>query len=369
MQKALTDVLVRSLTPPDKGRLELSDSRCPGLEIRATAGGAKSWSFRFRDPRSAKITRATIGSYPDVTLAEARERAGDLRRAVAAGLNPVEQKRRQREEATTKSFSALAERYLAEHARRFKRSASADERNLRLHVLPHWAARRYDEIQRRDVIDLCERMVAAGTPTNANRVQALISSIFSFAVDADLIDVNPCLRLRKRAAENIGRRILSDEELALFWHGIVQAPVTQRVGFALRVALLTGARVSEIAQAERSEFFYLDDPERAGWVLPASRSKNGRAHFTPLSQLAREALTEAMELAGHASRYLFPSPSVRGTAITGHALSVAMQRFGKAVSAGSKAGRSWASEPPSPPTIYGERSPLALPRSAFRLRM
>jgi integrase len=351
MQKTLTDTLVRSLGAPERGRLELSDSRCSGLEIRVTATGIKSWSFRFRDPRTARITRATIGPYPEITLADARERAGEMRRMVAAGVNPVEQKRRQREEAQTKTFASLAERYLAEHARRFKRSAPADERNLRLHVLPHWAERRYDDIQRRDIIELCERMVVAGTPTNANRVQALISSIFSFAVDADLVGANPCSRLRKRAAEVAGRRVLSDEEVVLFWHHIVEKPVSRRVGLALRIALLTGARVSEIAEAERSELSYLGDPDRASWILPAARSKNGRAHFIPLSPLAQGTLIEVMDLSDGAGPYLFPSPSVRAAPITGHALSVAMQRFGNAVGGvgdSSGASQSWAAEPPSP---------------------
>ncbi|WP_409565593.1 tyrosine-type recombinase/integrase [Methylobacterium sp. E-045] len=348
MQKPLTDVLVRGFSPPPSGRTELGDTRCKGLELRVTSGGARSWSFRFRDPRSGRVTRATIGSYPEVSLADARERANGLRRSVSAGVNPVVEKRREREASKSNTFRALSDRYLNEHARRFKRSAPADQRNLRLHVLPKWADRRYDEIQRRDVIDLCEGMVAAGTATNANRIQALISSVYSFAVDADLVAANPCVRLRKRGAENIGRRVLTDEEVVLFWHGIVNPPVSRRVGLALRIALLTGARVSEIAQAERGEFSHIDDPERAGWVLPTARSKNGCAHFTPLSGLARETISEAINLADSTSRFLFPSPSARSKPISGHVLSVAMQRFGSSVGAASKASQSWASGPPSP---------------------
>lgn len=347
MRKALTDTLVRAVAPPAAGRVEITDDRCEGLALRVTATGIKSWCFRFRDPRSGKDARATIGRYPDVTLAQARARATELRREVSSGVNPVERKRRERQEYEAKSFAALAQRYLDEHARRFKRSAAADERNLRLHVLPHWAGRRYEEIQRRDVIELCEGMVAAGTGTNANRVQALISSIFSFAVDADLVGANPCARLRKRAAENVGRRVLSDGELALFWHGIVNKPVSRPVGLALRIALLTGARVSEIAQAPLGEFHDLSDPSRAAWILPAERSKNGLAHFVPLSDLALIAIAEAVELA-NGSPYLFPSPSVRDAPITGHALSVGMQRFGEAVGSGTVAAKSWAVDPPSP---------------------
>ncbi len=136
MRRALTDILVRSATAPAVGRIEITDDRCEGLALRITAAGVKSWCFRFRDPRSGKDARLTLGHYPDVSLSQARARASDLRREVAGGTNPVEKKYREREEAHTRSFAALADRYLHEHARRFKRSAAADERNLRLHVLP-----------------------------------------------------------------------------------------------------------------------------------------------------------------------------------------------------------------------------------------
>jgi hypothetical protein len=154
---------------------------------------ARSWCFRFRDPRSGKTTRATIGGYPIVSLEQARERAGTLQRQVASGENPVESKRRERETASSKTFQALAERYLDEHARRHKRSSDADDRNLRLHILPKWKSRRYDEIKRADVIELVEGLVTDEKPTLANRVQALISSIFGFAMDADLVAGNPCV--------------------------------------------------------------------------------------------------------------------------------------------------------------------------------
>jgi hypothetical protein len=80
-----------------------------------------------------------------------------MRRQVVAGENPVERKRREREAATRRTFQALADRYLEEHARRHKRSADADERNLGLHVLPRWGKRRYDEITRANVREIVRR--------------------------------------------------------------------------------------------------------------------------------------------------------------------------------------------------------------------
>ncbi|MEE1611109.1 tyrosine-type recombinase/integrase [Microvirga sp. CF3016] len=339
MQKSLTDALVRSIAAPETGRIQISDARCSGLALRVSSSGAKSWSFRFRDPLTNRDERMTLGSYPDVTLADARERVDQLRRLVASGRNPITEKKKEREEVDTKTFGALASRYLREHAYRFKRSAPRDDRNLELHVLPHWRDRRFDEIRRSDVIALLEGMISSGLSTQANRIQALISKVFSFAVDCELLGANPCTRLRKRGVENVSERVLSDAELQLFWAGIILPPVSYQAGLALRIAATTAARVSEIAEAAKSEFQYLDDPSRSAWILPAARSKNGRAHYVPLVGLAREAVLEAFQRAGE-SPWLFPSTAVSDAPIKGHALSVAMMRF----QAGLEPGEDLASE-------------------------
>ncbi len=346
MQKALTDAFIRKIAPPATGRLEVADLRAPSLSFRVTAKGARSWCFRFRDPRSGKTSRATIGKYPTVSLGEARQRAEAMRGQVAAGENPIERKRREREAATRKTFQALAERYLHEHARRHKRSADADERNLRLHVLPKWRRRRYDEIARSDVIELVEGLVTACKSTLANRVQALISSIYSFAMDADLVRGNPCARLRRRGVEKVGRRILSDDEIQLFWPGIVQKPVSRRVGLALRLILLTGVRPGEAAGISRAELENIGENGRARWIIPATRSKNRRAHLVPLSEPAREIIHSALELIGENDKYLFPSRSMSDSSITAHALAVAMARFAQQLD--PKGAKSWQAEPPSP---------------------
>ena len=136
--KAPHGLFVRSVEAPANGRLEITDLRCSGLTLRVTKGGVKSWSFRFRDPKSRRLTRATIGAYPTVSLQMARESALKLGREVASGVNPVEKKREDRCEAPSRTFEVLADRYMTEHARRHKRTAEADQRNLNLHVLPLW---------------------------------------------------------------------------------------------------------------------------------------------------------------------------------------------------------------------------------------
>jgi hypothetical protein len=242
-----------------------------GLVFRITKSGAKSWSFRFRRA-SSKQTRATIGSYPAIGLKAARKRAEEMRKEVAAGVDPVAAKRQTRRGA--RSFSVLAERYLEEHACRHKRSHKADERNLNKHVLPLWKDKLYSSIKRADVIELIEGLISAGKLTLANRVQSLISTVFTFAMDAELVEANPCHRLRKRGVERVGRRVLSDGEIRLFWNGIIEPATARRTGLGLRLALLTGVRVGEVVGLCRAELEYLDDAARAVWTIPGERTKN-----------------------------------------------------------------------------------------------
>jgi Arm DNA-binding domain/Phage integrase central domain len=221
MRRLLTDSFVKMAKPPAAGRMEISDMRCAGLVLRIAADGGKNWSFRFRTT-SGKQTRATIGAYPDIGLTAARSSATAMRKDVAEGKDPVEQKRAARAGSGAETFLGLAERYLVEHSRRHKRSSAADERNLRKHVFPKWGARRFDAIKRGDVIVLLEGLVTAGKPTLANRVQSLISGIFTFGMDIAQVDANPCHRLKKRGVEKVGRRVLSDAEIRLFWNGIAE---------------------------------------------------------------------------------------------------------------------------------------------------
>jgi integrase len=328
--------------------LELTDLRCAGLAFRITANGTRSWAFRFRDPKTGNSTRATIGTYPDVGLGEARAKADGLRQTVAAGDNPVELKRVKRSTAKERSFAAVAERFMVEHSRRHKRSSDGDDRNLNLHVLPRWKNRQIEDIRRPDVIALVETLIQAGTPVLANRVHSLISSIFSFALDNELVGANPCARLKKRGEEGIGTRILSDEEVCLFWKRSVLSPVSRATGLALRLELLTGTRPSEAAEPALSEFRDLDNPSAAAWHIPGARTKNKRDHLVPLSAMALETVRAALELVDDKAKFLFPSPVNGDSPIDGHSLAVAMRRLSESEKLEGPGSNTWKADPPSP---------------------
>src|SRR5712672_1024529 len=114
MRKMMTDALLKSTQAPAVGRIEITDLRCAGLVFRVTPGGARSWCYRFRDPRSGRSSRVGLGPYPVVSLAQARTQAETMRGEVAAGSNPIETKRRERVDAPQATFGALADRYLTE---------------------------------------------------------------------------------------------------------------------------------------------------------------------------------------------------------------------------------------------------------------
>jgi integrase len=365
MRKALTDAFLRALKAPAHGRLEYADSSCRGLEFRITQAGARSWSYRYRAPITGKLSRATIGPYPTLSLAVARLRADELRKGVAGGENPSETKRRAKREAPGRTFKALSERYMKECARRpygkrlqAKRSADQDERNLNLHVLPKWRDRDYTVIRRADVIELVESLIASGKETLANRVQSLISGVFSFAVDSDLIDANPCTRLKKRGRERVGDRVLTDPEIRLFWQKVVQEPVSPVTGEALRLQLLVGGRPGEIAGIRRSEIEHLDQPGKAVWTVPGERTKNKLPHMVPLESAAlkiinaRIAKIEDAQLPVGAARKndfpIFPARNKPDKSMTAHALARAMFRLAEKL-AGSWAGvKSWKALRPTP---------------------
>jgi integrase len=329
--------------------MEISDAACRGLVLRITAAGVKSWSFRFRDSTMGKPGRVTIGTYPTVSLAGARTRADDMRREVAAGGNPAARKRQDRAAGETRTFGHLANRYLAEHARRKKRSHAADERNLRKHVVPKWRNRDYASIRRADVIELAEGLVAAGKPTLANRVHSLISGIFTFAMDAALLESNPCHRLKKRGVENVGNRTLTDAEIRLFWNGIVESTRARHLGLGLRLALLTGARAGEIAGVNRAELEHLADPDRAAWIIPGARTKNKRDHLIPLVPLARGVVLDLLAMIEAGEPYLFPTRSCkRAGPIRSNSITQAMDSFGGRLKGDDEAERTWRANPPTP---------------------
>jgi integrase len=325
---ALTSAYVDALKkrPPATGRAEIWDAKTPGLCLRVSATGAASWSFRYRPREGGGYRRVTLGLLDDLTLADARGRASRYRVQVADGADPQgERKIRRAAASNALTFDALADRYLAEYAKPNKTSWRND-RSYLLRPREKWGDRDARSLTRRDAIDLLDGIKQAA-PVSANRTQSILVTLFNWAVEDELLDVNPIAGLRKRAREKPKDRVLSDHELHVLWRALDDDPSAD-IAAALRLMVLTGQRPGEVAGMVRGELLDLTKPAQARWEIPAQRTKARRAHVVPLNAMARDLLAAVLRRreADGDGKAVFASRFASRTTLARHSLSRGLQR-------------------------------------------
>jgi integrase len=272
---------VARLTAPQGRRCDYFDAVVPGLALRVTPRGVKTWCVFYRAPVGGRLRRLTLGRAPVLSLAQARAQARAILARVHTGDDPAVTKAAARRAWTV---ADLADAYLTRYARPRKRSWRADQRLLSKEILPHWRTWPIREVTRQDVRRLVEAIVARGAPVLANRTAALLSKFFAFAVDDGLLEHNPAARIGRPAVERARDRVLTTDEIRQFWHALErEAPALRD---RLRFQLLTAQRPGEVRDARWAEF----DLEGGWWTIPAARSKNKLPHRVPLTPLALEIL-------------------------------------------------------------------------------
>jgi integrase len=323
---ALTDALIRSAAPTPKVTTELWDAKVSGLCLRVLPGGVKSWTFRYRPKDSISLKRLSLGRYPEVSLALARERAQEKRVEVAGGADPqTARKAKRAAERSALTFNALADQYLERYAKAHKRSWANDALYLRAHVRSAWGEKPANRITRADASDLLDG-IAKSAPTSANRTQSILSRLFNWAIESGLLESNPLARMKKRAKESAKDRVLSADEIRVLWGALDgESSVTA----ALRLLLLTGLRPGEVAGLEAGEVMDVDAPARL--EIPASRMKGSRPHVQPLAPMALALVRRQLDLAG-GQAHVFPSEYDRGP-IARHSLSQGLKRIIKGLPA------------------------------------
>lgn len=281
----LTDRGIRGLKPRAK-QFEVSDPKTAGLTLRVLPSGAKRWSFRFRN--GSRWGRIALGPYPQVGLADARDLAGEHTRAVRRGGNPSAERRQQRQ-AEHYTFGALCDRYLEQHAKPRKRSWREDARILRADVPRSWRRLPVEEITRRDVRAVIDAK-AQRRPIQANRVRALLHTVFNFALEREIVEYNPVTRTPRPGVEQSRDRVLTEDEIRAFWSATEGMEPSLRAFWRLR--LVTAQRAAEVLSMRWSDF------EGGWWTVPAEVVKNKRSHRVPLSSLALEILGELPRVGG-----------------------------------------------------------------------
>jgi integrase len=266
---------------PAKGRRVIWDRKVPSFGLRVTETGHKTWIVLYR--LSGRLKWLTLGTYPPVSLADARKAAKDALVDVHRGVDPAAEKQIARDADT---FGSLAARYLKDWAHEMKKPGSVreDERNVGKDLLPMWGTRKANEIQRRDVIALVDGIAARGAKIHANRVLALISKIFNFAISKEIVDTNPARGVMKPGKENRRDRVLLPEEICAIWE-LIEAE-GQDTKDLFKLLLLTGQRPGEVRGMPWSEV----DLSACRWTIPKERTKSKVEQRLPLVGLALEIL-------------------------------------------------------------------------------
>lgn len=296
-RKHLTDKAIKSLktTLPQEDFIDEGFSR-RGVTfgVRVNRTGSKEFFVRYRD-LTKRYRRISIGDASVLSLSKAHEKVCELVLKIAQGLDPAYERDAYKGAIT---FADLCAKYLSTHARQKRDGGQEDRRIIEADLLPAWSNHKACDIQRRDVIALLDQIgIQRDAPIMANRTRALISSIFSFAVERELVTTSPCYGLKKKFREKSKDRFLSDNEIKSIWSHLEKESLETRA--ALLFILLTAQRPGEVMTARWS-----DIGEGGVWRLTSEKTKNSRRQIVPLSEGAL-AILDDLRRHAEPSEYVF----------------------------------------------------------------
>jgi len=281
MKRTLNDRLIRALKPAAAGRrYEVKDIVVPGLAVRVTDNGRRTYVLRRRYPGSTHANRRALGDCGVISLDDARTKARAWLEMIARDVDPRTQEERQRQVERGKrrnTFAAVAEDFDKLPG---ERKGYEAERDIRREFMPAWANRPIAEITPRDVRDIVKAVNDRGTPYQAHNIFVLARRLFAWTVDQHVygLETSPCDRLKPKAL--VGKRsarTLTGDELGALWKAAES--LGYPYGPLFRLLALTGQRKSEVAEARWSEF----DLAAKLWTIPAERMKADAAHVVPLT--------------------------------------------------------------------------------------
>jgi integrase len=285
--KSLTARFVETVAPPASGRQEYKDAALPGFRFRVYASGRRTFSHLYRDP--AGVQKRATWDFPAHSLAEARDAAREVVRAVAKGERPVTRRQVAKEAALLPGdVNGLADTYVDQYLKKYVRRWKAAQGEIDNHLRPYLGPLPLAEVSRAHVRQMLAK-IAWKAPVAANRALQRCRALFRWAVENDLAPTDPTAGIKKPTKERPVDRTLSDDELVAVWRATdsLAYPAQQ---FA-RLVILTGQRRDDVRLMHWNEI----DLQRGDWTIPARRYKADRAHLIPLTA-AMKAMLEEMPL-------------------------------------------------------------------------
>jgi integrase len=312
MPRTLTARNLATLRPPavEQQQLDYWDASVEGLALRVSYGGRRAWVVRYRV--DGRRRRWTFGSYPTLTLADARAKARDAKRQAEGGIDPAAVKQTRREAGT---FGDLADEYIKRHAKPGKRSWKEDQRIIRTELLAKdaadWKHVKVQDLKRPMIRSVFEAITDRGAPVMANRTLALISKMLNFALSRDWIEANPAALITKNK-ETSRARVLTDAEIRELWSALGEtervngdgqqvARLNATLNDALRMRFYTVQRGGEVFRMRWVDL----DLETAWWDIPGEFTKNGEIHRVPLVVAAVELMKARQTIARSGAVWVF----------------------------------------------------------------
>ena len=322
---ALSDTMIRQSKAGDVDR-KLADGK--GLYLLVTATGSKLWRLKYR--ADGKEKKLALGSYPGVSLKDARAKCDEARRVTQAGADPAVVKREARVAkriAGANTFAVVADEYIAKLEAEGKAAVTVGKTRWLLSKLtPALGTRPVADITPHELLTILKASERAGHRETARRLRSFASRVFRYAVATARATADPAQPLQGALVSPIAKHHAAITDPVAFG-GLLRAmegysgqPVTR---LALRFTAHVFQRPGEERQAEWSEF----DFDKALWTIPATRMKQRQPHRVPLSEQALTILREAKALSGD-GRYVFPKLGSPLKPMCENAINGALRRMG-----------------------------------------
>jgi len=319
----LTDTVVRT-SRASATRQKLSDGG--GMYLEISPQGGKWWRLKYRFNGKEKLL--SLGTYPEVSLKQARERREAERKRLAEGIDPAEYRKatqHARLERSANSFEAIGREWCAKMTPTWAPShGPAILRRLEVDVFPWLGSRPIAELTSPEILACARRVESRGAHESAHRVIQTCGQVMRYAVATGRAESDPTSALR-RALTPVTKKhfaaVTEPKALAELLRTLDGYEGSFIVKSALRLAPLVFVRPGELRQALWADI----DLEAAEWRYLVSKTKTD--HIVPLARQAVETLKELKPLTGQ-SRYVFPSATTEVRCMSNNAILAAMRRMG-----------------------------------------
>jgi integrase len=275
---------------PEATAYRVPDIQTPGLALRIAPNGGRTWDAAFRIRGTGTMRRKSLGAWPSVSLADARERMAALMRAAQAGRDLIAEEAGASAETLSRiTVGQLIDDYVKRGIAKL-RSRHAVEVRLR-RALGSLLTKAAADVKKRDIRDLLDAVSDRGRNAEADSQRQAIGALFRFGVRRDHIQTNPAAGLDKYHTMTPRDRVFAPDEIKPFWEWLADgAELQPDYANVLRLQLCIGARVGEVSGIEVEEI----DAARWIWTLPSARSKNKKTRMTPIVGIAREIIEERL---------------------------------------------------------------------------